>query len=135
MRRGSRGFHHHAALSVAAGRILLAERAAIPASGPGSAWLVKSPVLPDGHGRRGTAAPAGMSDPAFDRDPAASRLSTLIASLSHSASGRNIEGPRYAVRKFVEHYNAQWIVEKIEHPHSAQSRQAWNTAMSLRPAT
>ena len=48
----------------------LAERAAIPPSGPGSAWLVKTPVLPDGHRPRGTAAPARASHPAFDRDPA-----------------------------------------------------------------
>lgn len=68
--RGWRGFHHHAALCVAAYGFLLAERAAIPPSGPGSAWLVKTPVLPDGHRPHGTAAPARTSHPAFDRDPA-----------------------------------------------------------------
>ncbi len=68
--RGWRGFHHHAALCVAAYGFLLAERAAIPPSGPGSAWLVKTPVFPDAHRPRGTAAPARASHPAFDRDPA-----------------------------------------------------------------
>ncbi len=39
-------------------------------SGPGSAWLVKTPVFPDGHRPCGTAAPARASHPAFDRNPA-----------------------------------------------------------------
>jgi SRSO17 transposase len=68
--RGWRGFHHHGALCVAAYGFLLAERAAIPPSGPGSAWLVKTPVLPDCHRPRGAAAPAGATHPAIDRDPA-----------------------------------------------------------------
>ncbi len=65
--RGWRGFHHHGALCVAAYGFLLAEQAAIPPSGPGSAWLVKTPV---GHRPPDTAAPARASHPAFDRDPA-----------------------------------------------------------------
>ncbi len=68
--RGWRGFHHHAALCVAAYGFRLAERAAIPPSGSGSAWLVKTPVLPDGHRPHGTAAPTRAPHPAFDRDPA-----------------------------------------------------------------
>lgn len=68
--RGWRGFHHHGALCVAAYGFLLAERAAIPPSGPGTAWLVKTPVLPDRHRPRGAAAPAGAAHPAIDRDPA-----------------------------------------------------------------
>ena len=35
---------------------------------------------------------------------------------------------------FVEQYNAQWIVEKNGYLSPAQARQAWHTAMSLRPA-
>ena len=65
-----RGFQHYAALRVAGYGFLSAERAAIPPSGPGSAWLVKTPVLPDGHRPHGTAAPARASHPAFNRDPA-----------------------------------------------------------------
>lgn len=68
--RGWRGFHHHAALCVAAYGFLLAERAAIPPSGPGPTGLVKTPVFPDGHRPRGAAAPARASHPAFDRNPA-----------------------------------------------------------------
>ena len=68
--RGWRGFHHHAALCVAAYGFLLAERAAIPPSGPGSALLVKTPVLSDGHRPRGAAAPPRAPHPTFDRDPA-----------------------------------------------------------------
>ena len=34
----------------------------------------------------------------------------------------------------VEQYNAQWIVEKNGYLSPAQARQAWHTAMSLRPA-
>ncbi len=68
--RGWRGFHHHAALCVAAYGFLLAERAAIPPSGPGSAWLVQTPVLSDGYRPRGTAAPPRAPHPTFDRDPA-----------------------------------------------------------------
>ena len=37
-------------------------------------------------------------------------------------------------RPFVEQYNAQWIVEKNGYLSPAQARQAWHTAMSLRPA-
>ena len=47
---------------------------------------------------------------------------------------RNIAELRNAVRGFVEQYNAQWIVEKNGYLSPAQARQAWHTAMSLRPA-
>jgi SRSO17 transposase len=46
--RGWRGFHHHAALSIAAYGFLIAEKAALPPSAPETVGLVKAPALPDG---------------------------------------------------------------------------------------
>lgn len=56
--RGWRGFHHHASLTIAAYGFLIAERAAIPPSAPGSAWLRKAPRLPRGYRPRGSPNPA-----------------------------------------------------------------------------
>ena len=53
--RGWRGVHHHAALCIAAYGFLVAERAAIPPSGPAPARLVQAPALPDGYRPRGAA--------------------------------------------------------------------------------
>ena len=66
--RGWRGFHHHGALCIAAYGFLLAERAAIPPSGPGPAWLVKTLALPDGHRPRGGAPSHGAPRSALDRN-------------------------------------------------------------------
>ena len=52
----------------------------------------------------------------------------------HGRIYRNIEELRNAVRGFVEQYNAQWLVEKNDYLSPAQARQAWDPAMSLRPA-
>ena len=68
--RGWRGFHHHAALCIAAYGFLVAERAAIPPSGPGAARLVEAPPLPAGYRPRGGAASHRAPCPALDRDPA-----------------------------------------------------------------
>ena len=57
--RGWRGFHHHAALCIAAYGFLVAERAAIPPSGPAAASLVQAPALPDGYRPRGAALAPG----------------------------------------------------------------------------
>ncbi len=54
--RGWRGFHHHAALCIAAYGFLLAERAAIPPCETATDCLVQAPALPQGHRPRGTAA-------------------------------------------------------------------------------
>jgi SRSO17 transposase len=54
--RGWRGFHHHAAVCIAAYGFLVAERAAIPPSAVDAGRLVKAPLLPDRHRRRGAAA-------------------------------------------------------------------------------
>ncbi len=67
--RGWRGFHHHAALCIAAYGFLLAERAAIPPSAADLAWLVQAPSLPDGHRPRGSTRSYGTPCTALDRDP------------------------------------------------------------------
>ena len=59
---------------------------------------------------------------------------TLKEQIIHGRIYRNIAELRNAVRGFVEQYNAQWIVEKNGYLSPAQARQAWHTAMSLRPA-
>ena len=62
------------------------------------------------------------------------REGTLKEQIIHGRIYRNIAELRNAVRGFVEQYNAQWIVEKNGYLSPAQARQAWHTAMSLRPA-
>lgn len=59
---------------------------------------------------------------------------TLKEQIIHGRIYRNIAQLRNAVRGFVEQYNAQWIVEKNGYLSPAHARQAWDTAMSLRPA-
>ena len=59
---------------------------------------------------------------------------TLKEQIIHGRIYRNIAELWNAVRGFVEQYNAQWIVEKNGYLSPAQARQAWHTAMSLRPA-
>jgi len=52
--RGWPGFHHHAALCIAAYGFLVAEKAALPPSAPATAGLVKAPEIPAGHRPRGS---------------------------------------------------------------------------------
>jgi transposase InsO family protein len=47
---------------------------------------------------------------------------------------RNIEEVRRAVGKFVEDYNAEWLVRKNESVSPRQARQAWFAALSQRAA-
>jgi SRSO17 transposase len=54
--RGWPGFHHHAALCIAAYGFLVAERAAIPPSAAQTDRLVQAPQLPADHKPRGSAA-------------------------------------------------------------------------------
>ena len=70
--RGWRGFHHHATLCIAAYGFLIAERGALPPSGPTSATLLSGSGLPDGYRPRGAADPTRTTRPKFDRNPAAS---------------------------------------------------------------
>lgn len=53
--RGWRGFHHHAALCIAAYGFLISERSLIPPSGLCSAPIRQVPALPDGYRPRGSA--------------------------------------------------------------------------------
>ena len=77
--------------------------------------------------------------PAFVEQPQTNGVAerfnrTLKEQIIHGRIYRNIAELRNAVRGFVEQYNAQWIVEKNGYLSPAQARQAWHTAMSLRPA-
>ena len=62
------GFHHHAALCIAAYGFLVAERAAIPPSAQAAARLVQAPALPDGYRPRGAASQDRTPCPVLDRD-------------------------------------------------------------------
>jgi hypothetical protein len=68
--RGWRGFHHHATLCIAAYGFLIAERGALPPSGPAfSAPLARS-AISEGYRPRGAADPARTAHPQLDRDGA-----------------------------------------------------------------
>lgn len=66
--RGWRGFHHHAALCVAAYGFLVAERAAIPPSGLRAFSPFQAFALPSGYRPRGAAAAARAPRPKLDLD-------------------------------------------------------------------
>jgi len=68
--RGWRGFHHHATLCIAAYGFLIAERGAIPPSGPRFSPPLAGSAIPDGYRPRGAANPTRTSHPQFDRDRA-----------------------------------------------------------------
>jgi SRSO17 transposase len=68
--RGWRGFHHHATLCIAAYGFLIAERGAIPPSGPGFAAPLSGSAIPEGYRPRGAADPARTPHPKLDRDHA-----------------------------------------------------------------
>lgn len=53
--RGWRGFHHHAALCIAAYGFLVTERSLFPPSGPCSSPFRPAPALPEGYRPRGSA--------------------------------------------------------------------------------
>jgi SRSO17 transposase len=70
--RGWRGFHHHAALSIAAYGFLVAERSPIPPSGPFvQALYVQVPAEKETYRPRGGAAPARASHTELDFDHSA----------------------------------------------------------------
>jgi SRSO17 transposase len=70
--RGWRGFHHHATLAIAAYGFLIAERAAIPPSGPRSAGNRQTAPLPRRRGSPPPAAPSRASRSRLDRHDAPS---------------------------------------------------------------
>jgi Transposase DDE domain len=65
--RGWRGFHHHATLCIAASGFLIAERGALPPSGPTSAALWSGSGRPHGYRPRGAADPTRTTRPQRDR--------------------------------------------------------------------
>lgn len=66
--RGWRGFHHHAALSIAAYGFLVSERSPIPPSG--ARWHKKLPRRPKSFRPRGSPDPARTTRTKLDRHPA-----------------------------------------------------------------
>jgi len=69
--RGWRGFHHHAALCIAAYGFLISEREMIPPSGPRAAACLSAVALPNGYQPRGAADPARAPHTELDRHHAA----------------------------------------------------------------
>ncbi len=65
--RSWRGFHHHAALCIAAYGFLLAERAALPPSAARASRMVQAPELPEGYLPRGRPAQNRTTRPPLDR--------------------------------------------------------------------
>ena len=66
--RGWRGFHHHATLCIAAYGFLIAERGAIPPSGPPSSSQLARSAIPQGYRPRGAANPTRTPHSHLDRD-------------------------------------------------------------------
>lgn len=69
--RGWRGFHHHAALCIAAYGFLISERETIPPSAPRAAARRAATAVPDGYRPRGAADPTRAPHTKLDRHPAA----------------------------------------------------------------
>jgi SRSO17 transposase len=68
--RGWPGFHHHGTLCIAAYGFLIAERAAIPPSGPRCSWTLEKPGVPKGYRPRGAPDQSATTHPQFDRHAA-----------------------------------------------------------------
>src|SRR5437764_10850411 len=65
--RGWRGFHHHASLCIAAYGFLIAERGALPPSGPACSAPLSRSAIPQGYRPRGAADPTRTAHPQLDR--------------------------------------------------------------------
>jgi hypothetical protein len=61
--RGWRGFHHHATLCIAAYGFLIAERGALPPSGPDFAAPLARSAIPEGYRPRGATDPTRTAHP------------------------------------------------------------------------
>src|SRR5437868_15200814 len=68
--RGWRGFHHHATLCIAAYGFLIAERGALPPSGPAFVAPLARSAIPEGYRPRGAADPTRTAHPQLDLDGA-----------------------------------------------------------------
>ena len=82
--RGWPGFHHHAALAIAAYGFVLQERLAIPPSAPNQRPILQEPALPEGFRHRGSSDPAPASPtrlhrhaPSNDRRCTATKAPTM----------------------------------------------------------
>ena len=100
--RGWRGFHHHATLCIAAYGFLIAERGAIPPSGPGFSAPLSGSAIPEGYRPRGAADPTRTTHPKLDRDDAAKtdrcyRAAPLTLSLLHPADQTD-ESPSFVTQ-------------------------------------
>lgn len=94
--RGWPGFHHHAALAIAAYGFLLKERLAIPPSGPRQRTPLQEPALPRGFRPRGSPDPAAAPPTGFHCDtPHQNRLGTRTTPhpmpVLHEASQTKVE--------------------------------------------
>jgi len=93
--RGWRGFHHHAALCIAAYGFLVAERAAFPPSATSKARLVQTPAVSRGQRPRGSPRASRTSRAALNRNPAkahrprACQLHTAMSMLQSSNATRS----------------------------------------------
>jgi hypothetical protein len=97
--RGWRGFHHHAALCIAAYGFLVAERAAFPPSGTRSGRLVKAAAVPGRQQPRGSPTASRAARAALDRDAAkthrtracsAAATMSVLPSINATAKARSI---------------------------------------------
>ena len=96
--RSWRGFHHHAALCIAAYGFLISERGRIPPSGPPFPKRGPQPALSRGHRPRGAADPARTARPRLDHDPATAphrRTGQDLASMSLLLRSHPKQTPSY----------------------------------------
>ena len=102
--RGWRGFHHHATLCIAAYAFLVAERAAIPPSGPATTTFRQKSALPN------SVKPCGATNPTrtarsgfhrFPQAPACHRSDPTLATVSLLPSTQPQAQPNFASTRLV----------------------------------
>jgi len=67
--RGWPGFHHHGTLCIAIYGFLIAQRDAIPPSGPQYSWRLEKSAVPGGYRPRGASDQSSTAHSRFDRNP------------------------------------------------------------------
>jgi hypothetical protein len=67
--RGWPGFHHHGTLCIAIYGFLIAQRDAIPPSGPQYSWRLEKSAVPGGYRPRGASDQSSAAHSRFDRNP------------------------------------------------------------------
>ena len=98
--RGWRGFHHHATLCIAAYGFLIAERGALPPSGPPAAAHFPGSAVPEDFRPRGAADPPRTPHPKLYLHPATrshrrARQDTAEMPLLQRADPQNPQVPDY----------------------------------------